>query len=387
MNTKNNIITILIADSDFGNISMLGKRLKIEGFNVLTAFDGKQAAAITSVKMPDLVIIDEGITNFDEFLNKNIVGGNAHTPFFVFKNPFSSKNISEIKDDTIISKPYIIEDLILKIDGFLLSNKNFNQSLDEFVIEKRKILLVEDNELNQVYILAILNNLGYDVDISDNGEKALDHFLINTYDLILTDINVPLISGIQLTEIIRNKYFNNIPIIAITGHIDQDIISKCLSIGMNGYLTKPFQASELKQIIEKELNSISNDIKKDFFQESNISLPKKYDYSQAITLANGDMDLFKKWLDRFLELVSTAVLFINECIELKDFSKKNKVFHELINYSGYFGVDDLRLYIKELQIIQKFSTDSRRLENFHQKIKYELNNINNHYKDFDINNI
>ncbi len=389
MTENQNIKTILIADDSFSNLNLLAKRLKYEGYNILTAIDGKQAIAIAQSKNPDLILIEKKISKIDGLIVSKVIKSNrltSNTSIILLAD--QSEFIHNEKDygletENILYKPINIDDLVTKIKNVFSELKQSNEPKTIAHSSKKKILLVEDNELNQAYILALLNDLGFEADVVDNGEDALDSFLSGFYDLVLTDINVPLISGIELSIIIRNKYSSNVPIIAITGHSEKELMDKCMGIGMNAFITKPFQAKQLSDIIIKELlDTEQNIIEWDKVVVIDDFDNKKYNYSQAIKLSNGDDQLFKKWLGRFLSLVRIASDFVNTSIKTKDFTKRNKVFHELINYSGYFGVDELRLYIKELQSIQRFSTDCNRLENFYKKIQQELNAIEEYFKDF-----
>lgn len=140
-----------------------------------------------------------------------------------------------------------------------------NQQVDE-VVQKQllvkdkstkplNILLVEDNLLNQKFAAATLHREGHKIDIAENGEVALKLFKQNKYDLILMDIQMPVMDGIEATKEIRkyemtNKIKTQTKIIAITAYVMERDRSMCLGAGMNEYLAKPFKPSELIQLIE-----------------------------------------------------------------------------------------------------------------------------------------
>jgi len=117
------------------------------------------------------------------------------------------------------------------------------------------ILLVEDNLLNQKFALATLRKEGHTVDIAENGEVATKLFMQHKYDLILMDIQMPVMDGIEATKEIRkyemsHKIKDQIKIIAITAYVMERDRSMCLGAGMNEYLAKPFKPGELIQLIE-----------------------------------------------------------------------------------------------------------------------------------------
>ncbi|MES2760861.1 MAG: response regulator [Bacteroidota bacterium] len=381
MTVKANIKTVLIADNSYENLALYGKRLKQEGFTVLTAIDGKQAIAIAQNKTPEVIVVQKNIPLVDGFVLDKIIRSNPLTSdiaVIVLANEHEITSVDHsfgFNKANIFLNPPNLDQLIERV--YFLAAESYKSSFDPPKNQREKrILIVEDNELNQIYISSVLIELGIKHDIAENGEKALDYFLSKPYDLILMDVNIPLINGIELTQIIRSKHKSFLPIIAITGHSEKELIDKCLHAGMNAFLTKPFQAQALKSMILNEISQSGNSTNNQLSTNADEGPgARKYDYNQAIKLSNGDKELFEKWLNRFLGLVKTGIDFIESSVNENDFTKRNKVFHELINYSGYFGVDELRLYIKELQSIQKFTTDNKRLENFYRKINAELKEI------------
>jgi len=104
-----------------------------------------------------------------------------------------------------------------------------------------KVLVVEDNKLNQMIIMNKLTNGNHTVDIANNGEEGVKLHLENDYDFILMDIMMPIMDGYDSTKNIRNSDKNNqIPIIAITANVLDHDQQRCLASGMNAYLSKPF---------------------------------------------------------------------------------------------------------------------------------------------------
>ena len=117
-----------------------------------------------------------------------------------------------------------------------------------------KILLVEDNLLNQKFAIATLKKEGHKVEIAENGELALNMFIQNKYDLILMDIQMPIMDGLEATKEIRKiemerKVKDPIKIIAITAYVMERDRSMCLGAGMSEYLAKPFKPNELIDLI------------------------------------------------------------------------------------------------------------------------------------------
>ncbi|MFA8433930.1 MAG: response regulator [Marinifilaceae bacterium] len=116
------------------------------------------------------------------------------------------------------------------------------------------ILLVEDNKLNQTVVQFSLKRYGYNIDVANNGVEGLDKFEEGKYDFILMDIMMPEMDGFETTKLIRkNESTTRIPIIALTADIIVANEAKCSEMGMDGYMSKPFEVRNLFKILE-ELN-------------------------------------------------------------------------------------------------------------------------------------
>lgn len=134
---------------------------------------------------------------------------------------------------------------------------NLNTKVAQAVSESGiKVLVAEDNLVNQIVIEEHLIELGYDVDIVDNGKKAIDAIRRNTYALALFDIQMPVLDGLEAVKRIRkseDKSLNNrrLPIIALTAEAMKGDPEKCLVAGMDDYLSKPINPSELEAVLAK----------------------------------------------------------------------------------------------------------------------------------------
>ena len=126
-------------------------------------------------------------------------------------------------------------------------------------IPTKNVLLVEDNLINQRVALSMLNNLGCNVDIVPNGQKAVAALELKNYDMVLMDWNMPRMDGIEATVIIRDRQSavlnHAVPIIALTSNSKPGDREKCLEAGMSDYLSKPVKKAKLAKVIEKWLNN------------------------------------------------------------------------------------------------------------------------------------
>jgi CheY-like chemotaxis protein len=119
----------------------------------------------------------------------------------------------------------------------------------------RRVLLVEDNLMNQVFGEAMLESLGFGVTIASDGAEALRHWHAEGFDLILMDCRMPVMDGLSAAREIRRcedelGITNGTPILALTGCTDTDDREACTAAGMDGMLSKPFDPAELVAFIE-----------------------------------------------------------------------------------------------------------------------------------------
>lgn len=116
----------------------------------------------------------------------------------------------------------------------------------------KRILVVEDNPINSLLVLKVLKRQGYETDVAENGKIALDKYHTNNYDMILMDLQMPEMDGYEATIKIRRSDTgnSNIPIIAMTAHTIKGEYERCMEIGMNNFISKPFRADDLYEKID-----------------------------------------------------------------------------------------------------------------------------------------
>jgi signal transduction histidine kinase/CheY-like chemotaxis protein len=121
-----------------------------------------------------------------------------------------------------------------------------------------RLLLVEDNLVNQKVVLAMLRKKGYRIDIANDGQEALAKLeTSNTpYDLVLMDVQMPVLDGLEATRLIRSDpRWVRLPVVAMTAHAMTGDRERCLQAGMNGYISKPVQPAHLISTVERHLSS------------------------------------------------------------------------------------------------------------------------------------
>lgn len=113
-----------------------------------------------------------------------------------------------------------------------------------------RILLVDDSLDNQLLISRILRLLGAEVELANDGMEGVEKALAHTYDVVLMDLQMPRLGGVEATRLLREKGYKH-PIVALTAHALKEDRQRCLSVGCTDYLTKPIQRTHLVQVLER----------------------------------------------------------------------------------------------------------------------------------------
>lgn len=123
-------------------------------------------------------------------------------------------------------------------------------------LKKKTVLIVEDNEDNSLLVAKILTYFGFETTITANGQDALNYCDTNTPDLILMDLSLPDINGMDVTRSLRQRAaFQSIPIIALTAHAMKGIRDDALKAGLTDFLAKPFLPHDLIVLVRRYLPS------------------------------------------------------------------------------------------------------------------------------------
>jgi CheY-like chemotaxis protein len=128
------------------------------------------------------------------------------------------------------------------------------QNASAETVQTVKVLVAEDMALNRLLIKTILMDFGFVIDIAENGKVAIDKLQNNAFDIVLMDLQMPVMNGFEATAYIRNEMKSNIPIIALTADVTTVDVEKCKAFGMNDYISKPIDEKLLYSKICKYLN-------------------------------------------------------------------------------------------------------------------------------------
>ena len=216
-------------------------------------------------EIPDLIISDIMMPEMDGYeFARHIRGINKldKTKLAAASSdakPGSAKEARSSGFDAFITKPFI-ESGVINVIKTVLGDKRAEGPIvtthmaAELSEKKNKVLIVDDNPVNQKLFKILLQKLGYEEDIASNGKEAVDKALRKEYDVCLMDVNMPVMNGIEATKEIR-KDKPTLPIIAITALAVQKDKEECLRAGMNDFVTQPVTIEDLKQKLQEWIGS------------------------------------------------------------------------------------------------------------------------------------
>ena len=215
---------------------------------------------------------------------------------------------------------------------------------------KSSVLVFEDNILNQRLVKNVLNNFGFEVTLATTGKDGIELLMKRSYDIILMDLQMPDKDGYMVTDAIRNDLKINTPIIAMTAHSMSGEREKCLSYGMNDYLSKPFKQNELFQKISDLLFKMSELLEKTNANNEEQTEEKSYNLDYLKELSAGNVGFEKEMIEIFINKVSTDIELLYLAIKKKDYKSVKDQAHELISSLPIAGLTDVEPPLMEIEI-------------------------------------
>lgn len=222
------------------------------------------------------------------------------------------------------------------------------------------ILLVEDNDLNQQVAVGILSVGKFRIDIAGNGKIAVEKAFEHTPDIILMDMQMPVMDGIEATRQIRsNPAFSNVPIIAMTANAMQADRELCMEVGMNDYIAKPFDPNQLFSVLLKWLapetartqKAAGHKQKPPKRPSSGPPLAKTnvLNVSAGLRRMMGNEELYLQLLDKFSRNQRDAVRGIREALKANDRETAVRLAHTLKGLCGSIGAEGLQTLAATLE--------------------------------------
>jgi polar amino acid transport system substrate-binding protein len=230
-----------------------------------------------------------------------------------------------------------------------------------------KLLLVEDNEINQQVAVEILENAGADVEIAENGAIALALLQSHGYDAVLMDIQMPVMDGYEATRNIRKeKRFQSLPIIAMTAHAMTGDREKSLAAGMNDHIAKPIEPAQLFATLHRWIPrdprtdaatvSVKPEKTSAFSSAAVDDLPESlpgFNFAEGLQRLQGNRSLYKKLLLDFAIKYGDILKNIRQALDADSLQTAHQLIHSLKGMAGSLAAVELQQAAMQLEKIIK----------------------------------
>lgn len=271
-------------------------------------------------------------------------------------------------------------EIILKRTALNLDSEDESEEdlcgYDKTPLKNLKILLVEDHEINRFLAVTLLENNGGIVDIAINGLEAIDLLDNQKFDIILMDIQMPDMDGIETAKHIRENLEINTPIIALTANAIRGDDEKCFEAGMNDYISKPFNQEDLVKKILKHI-TLDNTNKNNYFHSDVLQMDK------LIAFCNGDQIMLDKLVNIIVEQIPISADILLEKYNNKEYdlmkieAQKIKPTIEMVSAKSLLdqihSIEDFRPLQGDLEIFEQLLISTVR--NLHNISKDVANNV------------
>lgn len=236
-----------------------------------------------------------------------------------------------------------------------------SSTVDKHVNLKRKVklLVVEDNDINRLIVNKHINDWGFEHDIAENGLIACEKIMANDYDVILMDIEMPEMNGYQATEKIRSTFppeKSGVPILAMTAHATPTEKEKCLKLGMNDYISKPFDPIDVKnKIVELAFPNLESE--QDTQPVAETAKPAQPERpAQRLTnleflkqMSDSTNSFFIEFIQLFLKNTPDSLTDLNTALKVKDWEKIRQVAHKMKPSMNYIGLKQTYEVVVQLE--------------------------------------
>jgi two-component system, sensor histidine kinase and response regulator len=231
--------------------------------------------------------------------------------------------------------------------------------LSEQKMIELRILLAEDNAINRKLALKLLGKRGYNTHVAENGEDALSAWRQNTFDILLMDIQMPGMDGLELTQLIRSleKPGSHIPIIAMTAHAMKGDRERCLDAGMDDYVTKPLRPEALFDAIERwspsyknKEQSMASAIPPDPTIESPPEEIPPIILEEALPRFSNEIDFFFEMFADYIITLSEQFEQIKDALSIEDHTHLSELAHNLKGVSANFSAYKITPLLSQLEL-------------------------------------
>ncbi|MGB6222491.1 response regulator [Haloferula sp.] len=388
----------LVVDDNSAAREILADLLGSVTANVDVVSSGAEAIAAVKERDADnpydLVFMDwrmPGMDGLEAIRRIKNDGSLAKQPMNVMVTAFGREELREESEkvgvDAFLVKPVnrsmIIDSLVtLFAPGSEEMSHASSEDRHAGRLQGARILLAEDNEINQQIAVELLEGIGAKLTVANNGREALDRLAADPtgYDLVLMDLQMPVMGGYEATQVIRsNTSLAGLPVIAMTAHATLEEKQKCLDAGMNDHISKPIDPGALFETVGRFYQLPASAT----VEETTASAPSSededfpvingLDREDGLARVAGNRKLYQKLLRQFVEQQGPAVTEIRDALAASNTELAERLAHTLKGVAGNIGAMTVQRAAGALEKLIRDEANTTEIETALQDVGGELN--------------
>lgn len=327
--------------------------------------------------LPQLLLMDMEMPDMygaDTWLSFRLAAEEAGAPIISLTTTYGRDELQKLppeeRPDAILTKP-VTRAAIVRVLGEAFRKRAVGEKQAAQLGEPKetihlepatnvRILLAEDNKINQLVAIEMLRECGYEVGLAENGEEVLQKLELEAWDLILMDIHMPIMDGTEAVRMIRNqKQYNHIPIIAVTANVVKKDHEKYLKLGMSEVMTKPLSIDRLQEVITYWLENAAK-LPRRVSEGDNVASPIRrpdpanagrvmdklapiagMDMESALERVNGKIPILLHMIEQFRLDYATFMDQLRMMLKKAETEAALRLLHTLKGAGGYLSAYEL----------------------------------------------
>ena len=364
--------TVLVVDDNEANRRILVEQLSRAGIRAVAADGGvaglRAATEAVAAGHPfDLVLLDANMPGMDGFAVAAAISehpdlAGATVMMLTSSGQFGDHaRCREVGISCYLTKPVYAADLLQGIRAALTGRPSARPVVPRRTAaatteRPQRILLAEDNVVNQRVAIGLLQRRGHQVTVANNGREAVDAVAKQTFDLVLMDLQMPIMGGFEATAAIREAEKatgGRLRIIAMTAHAMSGDRDKCLEAGMDGYVSKPIDPAKLFAAIE------SDACVEEAASPAPAPAPRRpepFDENELVNRVGGDRTVLRDVIELFLEDCPRHLAAIQDAVTRRDANAIRLTSHALKGAAGNLSA---RLVFQDVAVLERLGAESR----------------------------
>lgn len=357
-------LQVLVVDDNETNRKILREQLKSWGCHVVCVSGGAEAIEMLEARQGEhdafqLVIMDMQMPDLDGEQTTNRIKANtafSDLPVVLLSSIGCRYSAEELEAKGFaggLTKPVrqsALYDELLQVLAGSSGRLPESQPVPEvagLAYAGTRVLLVEDNPINQKVATQLLRRLGCTVDVADHGAQAIERFQSHHYDLILMDVQMPVMDGFEATSQIRHMEAGGrrTTIVAMTANAMAGDRDRCLEAGMDDYLPKPVKPSELSSLLKHWLTGRSEPSS----EVDRSTREVAWDFESLSATCGGDLEFMREVLEEYVRTLPDAVARISSALAARDWVALNQAAHGLKGASRSIGANEVAAICQQIE--------------------------------------